>query len=426
MKAEIITIGDEILIGQTIDTNSAWIGSELTRIGFDIQQKSSIHDSREAILQSLQNIKADTDVVLITGGLGPTSDDLTKPVLCEFFNTRLVSDKRVLESISTMMSRTGWQMNENNRKQAEVPESCTVLDNAVGTAPGMRFEKEGKYYISLPGVPNEMKYIMTAHVIPWLKDTFKSQAIIHKNIMTYGLGEAILAERLTGFENGLPSGIKLAYLPSLGVIKLRLSATGSDKNSIEKLTDEQVKKLYGIIPDLIYAEDEESFEMVIGRILKKRGETISTAESCTGGKIAQMLTSVPGSSDYYKGSVIAYDNEIKIRLLDVPGEIIEKHGAVSREAVEKMAEGVRALMKTDFALATSGIAGPGGGTAEKPVGLVWIAFASAMGTVSGKYMYGNDRNTTISRFSVAALNLAYRQIIKLNQDSDPYVEKKED
>jgi nicotinamide-nucleotide amidase len=410
MKAAIITIGDELLIGQTIDTNSAWIGAELSSIGFDVIRRISIHDHRIDILETLEETAKKANVILITGGLGPTSDDITKRTLCEFFNTNLVTDHEVLGMIEEMMKLRNFPMNENNRMQAEVPETCRVLKNAAGTAPGMWFEKDGTIYISMPGVPNEMKYIMSEHVLPELKKRFSSQSIIHKNIMTYGAPEARLAELLKDFEGSLPQEIKLAYLPASGIIKLRLTATGADKIVLNSKIEEQVKKLYSTIPELIYGEDEESFEMVIGKILKENRQTICTAESCTGGKIASMLTSIPGSSFYYKGSVIAYDNSIKRDVLGVSPDILEKYGAVSRETVEKMAEGARRLFKTDYSLSTSGIAGPDGGTAAKPVGTIWIAVASESGTICEKRQFGLDRIYNINRFSIAALNLLWKQI----------------
>jgi nicotinamide-nucleotide amidase len=410
MKAAIITIGDELLIGQTIDTNSAWIGAEMSRIGFDVTRKLSIHDIKQDILATLKESAGKSDVVLITGGLGPTSDDITKQTLCEFFNTRLIVNAEVLHMIEEMMKRRNFSMNENNRKQAEVPESCRVLMNTTGTAPGMWFEKDGTIYISMPGVPYEMKYIMTEHVIPELKIRFTTQAIIHRNIMTYGAPEARLAELLTGFEAALPSEIKLAYLPAAGIIKLRLTGTGADSSQVNKKIEEQVNNLYSAIPDLIYGENEDSFEIVIGKLLKERGETISTAESCTGGKIAHMLTSVPGSSSYYRGSVIAYHNDIKSDLLKVPDSLLQKYGAVSTEVAEKMAEGVRELLKTDYSVATSGIAGPDGGSEAKPIGTVCIAVASGKGTISEKHVFGNDRMNNINRFAIAALNLVRKQI----------------
>jgi nicotinamide-nucleotide amidase len=411
MKASIITIGDELLIGQTIDTNSAWMGSELSKAGFDVCRITSVHDRKEDILNALGESSGKTDVVLITGGLGPTSDDITKQTLCEFFNTRLVINNEVLTMIEEMMVRRNFPMNEKNRKQAEVPESCRVLKNAAGTAPGMWFEKESTIYISMPGVPHEMKYIMTETVLPELKKRFTSQTIIHKNIMTYGTFESELAEILTDFESKLPDNIRLAYLPASGVIKLRLTATGSEFNNLSDLIDEQVSKLYKIIPEFIYGEDEESLEMAVGKLLITLNKTVSTAESCTGGEIAHLITSVAGSSAYFKGSVIAYDNYVKTQLLGVQDYMITKYGAVSEHTVKEMAVGVRNLLRTDFAVATSGIAGPDGGTDEKPVGTVWIAVDSERGNVCEKRVFGNDRLTNIKRFSLASLNLLRKQII---------------
>jgi len=424
MKAQIITIGDELLIGQTIDTNSAWMGAEMSKLGFDITRKTSIHDNHDDIMEILRSVTGKADVVLITGGLGPTSDDITKQALCEFFNSRMKTDQDVLAMIEEMIKRRGFHMNENNRKQAEVPEACTVLSNAAGTAPGMWFEKEGTIIISMPGVPVEMKHIMNHHVLPKLKNRFFSQAIIHRNIMTYGMPEAKLAEMLTGFEASLPPEIKLAYLPSFGIIKLRLTGTGPDPDSLDQVIEKQVKNLNEIIPELIFGENEEMFETVIGKLLFERNLTLSTAESCTGGKIAQMLTSVPGSSAYFKGSVVAYDNDIKKEVLGVPGNLIENFGAVSRQVVESMAAGVRDLMKTNFSVATSGIAGPDGGTEEKPVGTIWISVASEYGIVSEKQIYGGDRNTNINRFSIAALSLLRKQIISRKTGHNMSVQKK--
>ncbi|MCJ7449132.1 MAG: competence/damage-inducible protein A [Bacteroidales bacterium] len=411
MKAEIITIGDELLIGQTIDTNAAWMGAELSRLGFDIHRKISIHDDRNDILETLKETSGRADLVLVTGGLGPTSDDITKQTICEFFKCRLIVSNEVLSMIEEMMKRRGMPMNENNRRQAEVPDKCRVLFNAAGTAPGMWFEKDKTVFIFMPGVPYEMKYIMTEHVVPELKTRFGSQIIIHKNIMTYGTPEARLAELLKGFEADLPSDIKLAYLPSFGIIKLRLTATGSDHLLLNNEIEKQVNKLYEIIPGLIYGEDEKSLEMVIGELLKDRKQTICTAESCTGGKIAELITSIPGSSVYYKGSIIAYDNSVKIDLLDVPERLLKKYGAVSEQVVKCMANGGRKVLNADYSVATSGIAGPDGGTESKPVGTVWIAVASDKGTLAEKYVFGNDRNLNITRFSIAAMNLIRKQII---------------
>lgn len=410
MKAEIITIGDEILIGQTIDTNSAWVGAELSRAGFDVHRRTSVHDNHSDIITALGNVDRRSDVVIITGGLGPTSDDITKPALCEFFNTRLVTNTEVLGMIEEMFRRRGYPMNENNRRQADVPESCMILKNRAGTAPGMWFEEEGIIFISLPGVPAEMKHIMTEHVLPLLKKRFTSQVIIHRTIMTYGTFEAKLAETLAGFEAALPGEIKLAYLPSYGVIKLRLTATGRNGDMLAASIEEQVKKLHGIIHDLIFSDNEETLEMVAGRLLKASDKSVSTAESCTGGRIASLITSVPGSSSYFNGSVVAYNNNVKTTLLGVPENLITEKGAVSREVVECMAKGARRLLNTDFAVATSGIAGPDGGTPDKPVGTIWTAVASERGTSAEKHLYTGDRSANIERFSVAALNLLIRHI----------------
>jgi len=411
MKAEIITIGDELLIGQTVDTNSAWIGQELSSLGFDIHRRTSVHDKREEIIGILSDSSSRSDVVIITGGLGPTSDDITKKTLCEFFNTRLVMNLHVLEMVESMMQRRGFPMNENNRKQAEVPESCKVLTNAAGTAPGMWFEKNGKVFISMPGVPSEMKYIMREHVLPELAKRYTSQVIIHKNIMTYGTPEARLAEILTGFEAGLPGCIKLAYLPSSGIIKLRLTATGSRRDELLPIIAVQVRKLYETIPEYIYGEDEETLEMAVGRLLRDKNLTLCTAESCTGGNISHKITSVPGSSDYFRGSVVAYSNDIKTSVLGVDPLLIQRDGAVSESVAVAMAEGARKLMKTDFAVATTGIAGPSGGTDLKPVGTLWVAVSHGLGTIAEKHTFTTDRVTNITRFTFVALNLLRKQII---------------
>jgi nicotinamide-nucleotide amidase len=313
--------------------------------------------------------------------------------------------------IEMMLKKRNFQMNENNRRQADVPENCRVLYNATGTAPGMWFEKNNTIYVSMPGVPVEMKHIMTVHILPELQKRFSSQVIIHKNIMVHGIPEARLAEILYGFESEMPETIKIAYLPSFSTIKLRLTGKGEERDEIEKMVAEQVSKLYSIIPDLIYGEDEESMEMKVGSLLLEKKATLSTSESCTGGSVARMITSVPGSSAYFKGSVIAYDNSIKTGVLNVPPEIITNYGAVSRETVEAMARGGAHLFGTTYTIATSGVAGPSGGTDEKPVGTVWIAISGPAGVVSEKFIFGNDRNINIARSSISALNLLRRHIL---------------
>jgi nicotinamide-nucleotide amidase len=412
MKAAVITIGDELLIGQTLDTNSAWIGAEMSKSGFDVYRFISVHDKRDDILESLDLVSQKSNVVLITGGLGPTSDDITKQTLCEFFDTKLVINEMVLGMVEDMMSHRNLPMNENNRRQAEVPETCRVLPNRTGTAPGMWFEKDNVIYVSMPGVPHEMKHLMTEFVLPELNKRFTSQKIIHRNIMTFGTFEAKLAEMLTGFESELPGNIKLAYLPASGVIKLRLTAMGKDYNLINNQINEQVKKLYGIIPEFIYGEDEESIPVVISKLLKAKDKTVCSAESCTGGEIAHLFTGISGSSDWYKGSVVAYSNEVKTNILGVNPHLISNHGAVSEEVVREMAIKARNILKTDFSVATSGIAGPAGGSESKPVGLVWIAVATENGVVTDKKIFGGNRTSNITRFSLSALNLLRQQIIK--------------
>jgi nicotinamide-nucleotide amidase len=411
--AEIITIGDEILIGQTVDTNSAWMGVELNKIGIDVNRITSIRDREEEIIKALDSALLNAEVVLVTGGLGPTSDDITKPALCKYFNTRMVFDADVFYEISNLLQSRGYPMNENNRHQADVPEACTVLMNKAGTAPGMLFKKDNRLVISMPGVPSEMIYLMTEHVIPLLTKSFTQGAIVHKNIMTFGVPEAVLAERLEKFEKELPPEIKLAYLPSLGIIKLRLTARGNSEDSLTALVNNMVEKLYQVIPDAIYGEDEVTLEYVIGNLLFDRKLTVSTAESCTGGKIATMITSVPGCSAWYKGSIVAYGNTIKSGVLGVDQEVIEKYGAVSEETAKQMALGIRDIYETSFSIATTGIAGPSGGTEAKPVGTVWIAVSTPESVFAEKFCFGKDRLINISRFSNTALNMLRKQIISM-------------
>lgn len=409
--AEIITIGDEILIGQTVDTNSAWIGAELSLIGIRVNRIISISDRREEIMSALDESLERADIVLITGGLGPTSDDITKQTLAEYFKTAMVMNEEVLRDVTERLSRRGIAMNENNRRQALVPASCKVLSNRTGTAPGMLFTKNGKMIVSMPGVPHEMKYLMNEHVLPMLAEKFRGKVIIHKNIMTYGTSEARLAERLEErFEKELPANVRLAYLPAFGVIKLRLTATGDNRESIENTLAEQLKKLYEVIPDVIYGEDEVTLEEEVGKLLKDKNLTLCTAESCTGGKIASLITSVPGSSEWYMGTVVAYDNSIKESILGVSHETLRLHGAVSRETAEEMALNAKRLMNTDFAIAVTGIAGPTGGTPEKPVGTVWIAIASSTGVKAEKQSFADDRKINITRSSFTALNMLRKQI----------------
>lgn len=408
---EIITIGDEILIGQTVDTNSAWMGNELNMMGIRINRITSVSDNKDEIISSLDEALSRVEVVLMTGGLGPTSDDITKETLAGYFGGKLVMDNEVLENVNDRLRRRNLQMNENNRRQAMVPDNCKVLRNLTGTAPGMLFEKNGKIVVSMPGVPHEMKHIMKEHVLPLLAVRLPGGVIVHKNIMTYGVAEAILAERLEAFENELPGEIRLAYLPAYGVIKLRLTAAGSDEKKIRESIKEQVAKLYEIITDVIYGEDEVMLEEVVGKLLNDNNLTVSTAESCTGGKIASLITSVPGSSGWFRGSVVAYDNSIKTEVLGVSKETLRIYGAVSAETAGEMARGARRLMGTDYAVAVTGIAGPTGGTADKPVGTVWIAIDSERGLLTEKQIFTDNRQINISRSSYGALNLLRKQIV---------------
>lgn len=411
MQAEIISIGDEILIGMTIDSNAAWIGNSLTHLGINVYQNISISDTKEHILKAVDEAFSRSELVIVTGGLGPTSDDITKQTLCDYFDTSLVKNKSVYENIENFLAARGLEMNDNNVRQADVPEDCKVLPNALGTAPGMWFEKEGKVLISMPGVPYEMKYIMQEHTLPLISNFFNRPAIKYRLVMTFGTFEAKLAEILEDFEKELPENVSLAYLPTSGIIKLRLTGRGDDEDLVDRILQEQVDKLYGIIPDLIYGLDGVSLQGVLGSILKEKNLTLGIAESCTGGSLSSMITEIPGSSDYFKGSVIAYDNDIKMELLGVKGEDLEKHGAVSREVALQMARGVRKKLETDYGLSTTGIAGPGGGTEDKPVGTVWIAVSSKEGDFAVKHNYAFKRMNNIRRASLAAMNLLRQKLV---------------
>jgi nicotinamide-nucleotide amidase len=404
INAEIITIGDEILIGQIVDTNSAWIAQKLNDIGINIVQITSISDNKLPILSSLDSATLRADLIIVTGGLGPTKDDITKQTIAGYFHSSMVCNRDVLNHIIGLLEPRGVKINELNRKQAEVPDKCTVLHNACGTAPGMWFEKKGKIFVFMPGVPFEMKYIVSQQLIPRLKEYFKTPAIVHKTLMLQGVAESMLAQHLEEWENQLPSNIKLAYLPSPGLIRLRLTAKGDMEEVLKNSILIQVQKLEPLIRQWYYADDDESIEVTIGKLLKINNKTLSAAESCTGGKIAHLITSVPGSSAYFTGGVVAYSNQIKEDFLGVNPQLIRNHGAVSKEVVEAMALGVCRKMNTDFAVATSGIAGPDGGTDEKPVGTVWTAVASKNDVFSKKYSFGEDsRERTIHRATLSVL-----------------------
>lgn len=402
MKASIITIGDEILIGQIVDTNSAWLSQKLNKAGIIVQEIRSVSDEREQIKDSVSELFKVSDIILVTGGLGPTNDDITKSVLCELFDCGMVLNEDALNNVRELLGRRGIEINENNHSQAMVPEKAQIFVNKLGTAPGMMFQKGEKLLFSMPGVPFEMKYLSEKHFIPYLKDHFKLGRIFHKTILTSGIPEAILAEKISDWEDSLPEEIKLAYLPTPGYIRLRLSIYNATDDLIE-LVEQKSVELKQIIPDNYKSDVDNKPEELIADLLIARNKTLSTAESCTGGKIASMITSKSGSSAYFKGSVVSYANEIKADVLNVNIDDLLNHGAVSQTVVEQMAEGVRELLKTDFAVSTSGIAGPGGGTAEKPVGTVWIGVATPDKTISRKFQFFNDREVNIQRSANAAL-----------------------
>ncbi len=411
MKAEIINIGDELLIGQVVNTNASWMAAQLSKAGIRVIQTTTIADDDKAIKTALDQAFERADIVLISGGLGPTKDDITKKSLTEYFGAKLVFHEPTFEQVKKILAARKFPVTEINRQQAMIPDNCTPLFNKNGTAPGMWFEKKGKIAVSMPGVPFEMKAMMEEQVIPKLTRHFKLGIILHKTVMTTGLPESMLAEKIKTWEENLPAHIRLAYLPQPGIVRLRLSARGNDGDRLRAEIEEQVKKLQQLIPEIIYGYDDITLEEAVGQLLREKGKTVSTAESCTGGYIAHLITSVSGSSDYFEGSVVSYSNRVKTGLLGVKPATLEAYGAVSREVVVEMAEGARQKLKTDFALAVSGIAGPTGGTEEKPVGTVWIALAGPEGTQAQLFHFGEHRGRNIRRSALAALNMLRLQLV---------------
>ena len=414
MKAAIITIGDEILIGQIVDTNSAFIAKSLDRIGVEIYEMISISDSKQHILDTFAKFQNKVDLVLITGGLGPTKDDVTKKTFCDYFGDELIVNKEVeehvIELIERVMNRKASQINKD---QALVPSKCTVLHNKVGTAPGMWMKKENTVFISLPGVPYEMKYLVENEIIPKVVREYKRPYILHKTILTYGQGESLVAERIENWENNLPDFIKLAYLPSPGRVRLRLSAKGIDKEFLEKAIAENVISLSKIIGDIIVGyEDDETIETIVGHLLRQQNKTISTAESCTGGKIAQILTSVSGASNYFKGSVVSYATETKISVLGLSEELIKEHSVVSAAVVKQMAINVKRMMKTDYAIATTGNAGPTKGDSNAEVGTVFIALATPNEVIVEEFNFGQPREKVIDRTVIKSIEMLRKEILK--------------
>lgn len=414
MKAAIVTIGDEILIGQIIDTNSGYIAKALDKIGVQTHELLSISDDKQHILDTFKSLQNKVDFVVITGGLGPTKDDITKHTFCEYFNDTLVINKEVeshvIELIESVMKRPASQMNKD---QALVPSKCEVLFNKVGTAPGMWMKKENTVFISLPGVPYEMKYIVQNEIIPKIVKEYKRPYILHKTIMTYGQGESLVAERIEHWENNLPDFVKLAYLPAPGRVRLRLTARGTEKEVLEKAIDNNVTSLAKIIGDIIVGFDEdETIEVVLGRLLTQQNKTIATAESCTGGKIAQVLTSVSGASNYFRGSVVSYATDTKVSVLGVSEETINKYTVVSAQVAKEMALGIQKLMKTDYAIATTGNAGPSKGDADAEVGTVFLALATPSEVIVEEFNFGQPREKVIDRAVNKAFEMLQKEILK--------------
>ena len=405
VNAEIIAIGDELLYGQIMDTNSHWISQELDAVGVRVVRKTTVGDNRTDILTAFEEASKRADLILITGGLGPTQDDLTKPLLAEYFGCEIVEVPEAVAAVSAYFTRRGREMTLLNTMQGHLPTCCTYVPNEVGTAPGMWFEQKGCYWMSMPGVPHEMKKLVKDFVLPKLSQVFELPVIYHKLIKTAGIGESWLADLIKDWENALPAHIRLAYLPSLGHVKLRLTAFGTNKEQLQQEVAAQIQVLLPQIEKYVYGYDDETLETALGKLLKNAGKTIALAESCSGGYVSHLITTVPGSSAYFQGAVVPYHNAFKERILGVKSETLSSHGAVSEATVAEMAEGVRALFNADYGLASSGIAGPDGGTADKPVGTVWIGCAGPEGVETRKLQLTQDRMLNIQLTGVAVLNL---------------------
>ena len=404
-----ISIGDELLIGQVINTNAAWLGEQLSAAGFRLDSALTIGDGEKAILDAF-NACMDADLVLVTGGLGPTADDITKPTVCKFFGTELEFNQEAYDNIVSLFKRRGFEMSERNRGQAMLPKSCQYIPNTYGTAPCMWLEKNGVVFVFMPGVPFEMKGIFVDELLPRIKARFHSVPYAKRVIMTTGIGESFLADKIKDWEENLPGFLSLAYLPQYGMVRLRLSGRHEDAALLNATLDSEVEKLKLLISDYIFAMQDQSIERTVFDLLINKGMTFATAESCTGGNIAHVITLIPGSSEVFKGSAVTYATPMKTKVLGVPAETIEKHTVVSQPVVEAMAMGVRNLMEADFGVATTGIAGPSGGTEENPVGTVWIGVASASGVVSKCFNFGKDRENVINRATIMAYEMLRREI----------------
>ncbi|MDO6492646.1 MULTISPECIES: competence/damage-inducible protein A [unclassified Cellulophaga] len=413
MLAEIITIGDELLIGQVIDTNSAFIGKELNKIGVTVYQITSIQDNKEQILSALKDASKRVDIVLITGGLGPTKDDITKHTLCEYFNDTLVQNNQVLAHVEELFKKfSDKPILEVNKQQAKVLSKATVLHNLKGTAPGMWIKDNDTVFVSMPGVPFEMRYLITEEVVPRIIKEYKRPHIIHKTFITYGVGESALAEQIEAWEDQLPVFIKLAYLPSLGSVRLRLSGTGKNKDILEHAIKDESQKLIALIGDIVYGEEgEDVLEVATAKLLTEKGKTLATAESFTGGKISEIFTSIPGASAYFKGSVVCYATEVKINVLGVSEALIKEYSVVSEQVAIAMATNVQKALKTDFAIATTGNAGPTKGDSNAEVGTVYIGIATPTKIFAIKEQLGGQRERVVNKAINKALELLYKEIL---------------
>lgn len=412
IQASIITIGDELLIGQVVDTNSAFIAQQLNSIGVSVKQRVAVGDNAKDITEAIDLAISQNGVVILTGGLGPTADDITKPLLNSYFGGKMIIHQPTLDHITYIFEQVHKKpMIDRNRKQAEVPDVCEVLFNEKGTAPGMLFNKLNTLVFSLPGVPHEMKWLMTEQVIPRIKNHFKTSPIAHRTLLTAGIGESFLAELIKDYESALPTDVKLAYLPNYGMVRLRLTSSGNDEIALNKQLDTLFFQLTDLVKEYLVTNQDETMEMVVGKMLKSSNQTVATAESCTGGFIGHLLSKHAGSSQFYTGGIISYDNRIKTEFLDVPTDILQTVGAVSKEAVEQMAISVREKMKTDFAVSVSGIMGPSGQTDEKPLGMVWIGVANKEKVVSKVLYLRFDRHKNIEVTATQAINLLRLLII---------------
>ncbi len=414
IRAEVVTIGDEILFGQITDTNTQWISTELTSIGIRVIRKTSVGDQAEAILDALHEAYQRADVIILTGGLGPTKDDITKKTLCQYFGVGMVRNQTALDLVTSFFEKRGRAMTEINRSQADLPANAVYIQNDWGTAPGMWFEQDSRVYVSLPGVPFEMKNLMTHRILPRLNEHFQTPIIKHQVIRTIGIGESFLAERIEAWEDALPPHIKLAYLPHFGQVRLRLTGTGQNEEQLQQELDEQKARLLPLIDKHVYGYGEEEIEVVVGRLLAERNLSLGIAESCTGGEVAATMTKIPGVSACFWGGVVSYSNPAKVKLLGVNQETLDQFGAVSEQTIIEMAEGVRRSLDTRVGIATSGIAGPEGGSDEKPVGTVWIACATDQRTVTRLLKLGVHREQNILLATTYVLNLLREELLGIN------------